>query len=41
MADPGFWDGGGGSVSLDSGRQFGKGGARSDGIAVCGRKLKK
>ena len=33
VADPGFWDGGGAPVWI--------GGARSDGITVCGRKLKK
>ena len=39
VSDPGFWDGG--DTSLDKGRQFGKGGARSDAIlAVCGWKLK-
>ena len=35
VADPGFLEGGGASL------EKGGGGARSDGTAVCGRKLKK
>ena len=43
VADPGLLDGGGGSPVWIGGASLegGRGGARSNGIAVCGRKFKK